>query len=249
MPKEPKKNRSAAIGKSTRHAPLGQVIQDDANRGKYATRKVPGISSSNSKGNNADIDREDNEIGLLDEKTSKKILDMGREQQREIELEEEQVQRRKQRQGTSSSSNDDSSDEESDDDNSNNEEEYEEEEIMVQHNDGYVTMSSENIGLTPEEEALLSSMMGGGGGNNNKSDENMGDDEGMMPERRNLADIIMAKIEEKEAMAHAHANGNGDDGEEEEEGVLAELPPKVVQVSRYCHVNICVPVLLHNSQY
>ena len=267
MPKEPKKNRSAAIGKSTRHAPLGQVIQDDANRGKYATRKVPGISNSDSKGNNADVDREDNEIGLLDEKTSKKILDMGREQQREVELEEEQVQRRKQRQGSSSSSsnnnsskkkqqarvarkNDDSSDEESDDDNSNNEEEYEEEEIMVQHNDGYVTMSSENIGLTPEEEALLSSMMGGGGGgnNNNQSDENMGDDEGM-PERRNLADIIMAKIEEKEAMAHAHANGNGDDGEEEEEGVLAELPPKVVQVSRYCHVNICVHVLLHNPQY
>ena len=53
-----------------------------------------------------------------------------------------------------------------------------------------------------------------------------------MPERRNLADIIMAKIEEKEAMAAAAAAGHqhGDDmGEEEEVGM--DLPPKVVQVS------------------
>ena len=56
---------------------------------------------------------------------------------------------------------------------------------MVEHDQGYVTMS-DNIGLTPEEEALLSNMMGNGQNNN-------GDEE--MPERRNLADIIMAKIE------------------------------------------------------
>ena len=228
MPKEPKKKMSAAIGKSTRHAPLGQVIQDDANRGKYATRKVPGISSKK----RSDDDVDEDEIGLLDEKTSKKILDMGREQQREMELEEEEVQRRKQTKNIQSGNNnnkkknqarvvrkDDSSDEESDEDS--DDEEYEEEEIMVQHDDGYVTMSSDNIGLTPEEEALLSNMMGGG----NSGDGEMGGEE--MPERRNLADMIMAKIEEKEAMAHAHGHGDAQGGEEEE---MMELPPKVVQV-------------------
>jgi hypothetical protein len=55
------------------------------------------------------------------------------------------------------------------------------------------------------------------GGNN--------DDE--MPERRNLADIIMAKIEEKEAGVNMNQDGD------EEEMVGMELPPKVVQVSSH----------------
>jgi len=218
MPKETKK---ANTGRSTRHAPLGQVIQDDTNRGKFATRK----SSLEFGGRGKDDKDHHEESDMLDEKISRKILDLSRDQQREMQDEEAEKQRKfmsktqsqknskKQPQQQSlRKRKEDSSDEESDDD---DEEDDEEEEIMVEHDQGYVTMA-DNIGLTPEEEALLSNMMGGQNDN--------GDEE--MPERRNLADIIMAKIEEKEAIARGE--GPQDGPEEEETGM--ELPPKVVQV-------------------
>jgi len=65
-----------------------------------------------------------------------------------------------------------------------------------------------------------------------------------MPERRNLADIIMSKIEEKEAgVMHQ-------DGEEEEEMMGMELPPKVVQVSYIQAMLLCdVAHLLQLSQH
>lgn len=210
MPKEPKQR--SRTGPATRHAPLGQVIQDDANRGRFATRK------SNLAGGPAPGEDED-QHEMLDEKTSRRILDMGRDQQREMMEEEEEAQRAKigKSKGGSKKSakqarnaRDDSSDESEAE-----EEECEEEELMVEHDEGYVTMSSDNIGLTPEEEALLSNMMGGGE-----------EEDDMMPQSRNLADIIMAKIEEKEAMAVAGARGEEED---EMEGGM-ELPPKVVQV-------------------
>jgi hypothetical protein len=106
-----------------------------------------------------------------------------------------------------------------DSDNDDDEEDFDEEELMVEEDDkGYVTMS-DTIGLTADEEALLSNMMG----DNNDNEE--------MPERRNLADIIMAKIEEKEAGVMM-SNDNGGDYDHGEEGMMGvELPPKVVQVS------------------
>mmetsp|Transcript_8895 Transcript_8895/g.15109 ORF Transcript_8895/g.15109 Transcript_8895/m.15109 type:complete len:468 (+) Transcript_8895:2182-3585(+) len=213
MPKEQKKVK---IGHSSRHAPLGQVIQDDDNRGKYATSKRGVISATSNKHNDDEHDEE-----LLDERSSKKILELGRLQQQEMMQEEEAAAARnilssekfggsnsgsgkKQTQTKKRRDDDDSSDEESDD------EDFDEEELLVEEDDkGYVTMS-DTIGLTPDEEALLSNMMGG--------------DDDDMPERRNLADIIMSKIEEKEAgVMHQ-------DGEEEEEMMGMELPPKVVQV-------------------
>ncbi|KAL7447176.1 hypothetical protein ACHAXM_010544 [Skeletonema potamos] len=216
MPKEQKKVK---IGHSSRHAPLGQVIQDDDNRGKYATSKRV-ISSAASKKHDDEHEEE-----LLDERTSKKILELGRLQQQEMMQEEEAAAARNilsnEKFGGSSGGNsgkkqkqkvkrrddddDDSSDADSDD------EDFNQEDLLVEEDDkGYVTMSS-TIGLTPDEEALLSNMMGG-----NNDDE--------MPERRNLADIIMAKIEEKEAGVNMNQDGD------EEEMVGMELPPKVVQV-------------------
>lgn len=156
---------------------------------------------------------------MMDAKTSKKILELSRAQQREME--EEAVRGKLQRQHGSGRQQQqqqgvDSSDEEESDN-----EEYDDDEDLIQRDDkGYVTMS-DNIGLTPEEEALLSTMMGGG----NSGEGGMNDD-GEEPERKTLADIIMAKIEEKEAMAMA--GGEGEVGGEEEMGM--ELPPKVVQV-------------------
>lgn len=196
MPKEPKRKPSAKTGHSTRHAPLGQVIQDDANRGKYATMKK--LSTHD--------DEEEETDELLDAKTSKKILELSRVQQREMREEEERglLGRR----GKEKVVVDDSSDEEE-----SHEEEYEDDDDLVQHDEGYVTMST-NIGLTPEEEALLSNMMGGGGGDMEEEE----------PQRKTLADIIMEKIEEKEAMANMP-----DDGEQDLGGL--ELPAKVIQVS------------------
>jgi len=79
MPKEKKKER--LVGNSSRHAPLGQVIQDHANQGKFATvRSEPrGIQKEET------LTNED----FLDEKASRKILQLSREQQLEMELEEQ----------------------------------------------------------------------------------------------------------------------------------------------------------------
>lgn len=239
MPKEQKKVK---IGASSRHAPLGQVIQDDDNRGKYATSKrvIGSATGSKQKHNNNTNDEYDEE--LLDERTSRKILELGREQQMEIMQEEEAVAARNilsgsnERYGEKKKSGggkkqrkvvkrrDDDSSDDSDNDNE-EEEDFDEEELMVEEDDkGYVTMS-DTIGLTADEEALLSNMMG----DNNDNEE--------MPERRNLADIIMAKIEEKEA--GVMSNDNGGDYDNGEEGMMGvELPPKVVQVSNK-HVLLC----------
>ena len=242
MPKEPKKK--IEVGASTRHAPLGQVIQDDANRGKYASRKISGAAFSRNfdegGGGDSTINEEEE---LMDERTSKRILELSREQQREMEGEEEMERRNKGQIGTTNDmsvkmskkqkkqpavrrNNDDSSDEEDSDDDEEGSDE-EDGEMMIPHDDrGYVTMADNAVGLTPEEEALLTDMMGNG----HKSTDG-GDAMGMGGEgRRNLADIIMAKIEEKEALAHANKGGMEDDDEEGAMGGM-ELPPKVVQVS------------------
>ncbi|KAL3763524.1 hypothetical protein ACHAWU_009208 [Discostella pseudostelligera] len=246
MPKEPKNKMSSGsgttIGHSVRHAPLGQVIQDDANRGKYATRKISlqgsgvGGGGKSKKNNARGADDEDDEEEYLDVKTSRKILDLSRDQRQEMMMEEEAAalqhlkqqqpnsKHRQKNQTTSSSMRknyeDDSS--EDDDDNDDGDEEDDDEDLMVEQDDsGYVTMSTKHIGLTPEEEALLSNMMG----NNNDDEDNDLEGGG----RRNLADIIMAKIQEKEAMAHRGDNMEEGHGDEEEIGMM-ELPPKVVQV-------------------
>ena len=86
MPKVKRIRAAALDAQQMRHAPLGQVIQDDENRGKYAVVRV---SKNRAKGNNDEEDADE----LLDEKTSKRILEMSREQQLEIEAEEERERR------------------------------------------------------------------------------------------------------------------------------------------------------------
>jgi hypothetical protein len=77
---------------------------------------------------------------------------------------------------------------------------------LVHHDAGYVTIVEGAEGLSPEEEAVVASMISCSG-----------------KERRTLADIILDKIQEKEA------EKRGDAMDEEEIGV--NLPPKVVEVS------------------
>ena len=76
---------------------------------------------------------------------------------------------------------------------------------LIQHDAGYVTVVEGAAGMSPEEEKMVASMMGGG------------------DERRTLADIIMAKIEEKEAQQRGEIDEDPEDG-------LSDLPPKVVEV-------------------
>ena len=243
MPKAQKDKMSTKIGQSTKHAPLGQVIQDDINRNKYATRKISGMAFSRRMNDNSDD--EEGEEEMLDEKTSRKIIDMGLEQQREVMEEDLAKQRvvdndddgisssKKKKSNNRLKNNDDSSDDEDDSD-----DEEDDDELVVEHdNSGYVNISTTNIGLTPEEEALLSNMMG-----NNKSSSGGMDEEEEEPQRRNLADIIMAKIEEKEALVHAKQQQYGDNVNVEEIGI--DLPPKVVQVSILSLFVSCVYVYI-----
>ena len=266
MPKETKKKKSMSSSSSTivggsgsksqqqqsrqQHAPLGQVIQDDVNRSKYATRKISGVAFVRNIGGERDNEEEE-DVELIDERTSRKILDLSLEQQREMMLLEEReetmkkMKQKKQQRSTSGlntkkqliTHHDDEDSSDDDNDDSKDEEEEEEEEIMVeQDSSGYVDISSSiNIGLSPEEEALLSNMMGTGN-NNNSNDSTMMMNEGGPGEKsRNLADIIMAKIEEKEAnMVHnSKKSQHGEDGEGEEEEIGMDLPPKVVQVRNH----------------
>ena len=94
MPKI-KKIRSAALAsQSVRHEPLGQTIQDDENRNKFASTR--GIRRRS-----AGEDGEDENIRLLDEKSSERILKLSKEQRFEVEAEEEIRRQKSRKQGHS----------------------------------------------------------------------------------------------------------------------------------------------------
>jgi essential nuclear protein 1 len=193
MPKA-KKIRAAALSRNqaARHEPLGQVMHDERN--KYAKpMRAPKQTSS-----------EEEQPGLLDERSSQKILQLSRQQQLEIQLEEQRKMQQQKR-----STHPDSMD--SDDEEFEEEEHVivdEEDDYLIQDN-GYVTISESAMGLSKEDEALVASMMS----NNNTTGE-----------RRTLADMILEKIAEKEAEKRGDFMSNDD-----EQG-LPPLPPKVVEV-------------------
>mmetsp|Transcript_7332 Transcript_7332/g.12770 ORF Transcript_7332/g.12770 Transcript_7332/m.12770 type:complete len:459 (+) Transcript_7332:142-1518(+) len=199
MPKVKKLRAPALESQQARHEPLGQVIEGDALRGKYAApsrgRRKP------KKGSKTDEE-------YLDEKTSKRILDMSKEQQMEDEIEEQKAWQQKYR-GQLGEQNQMIQD-------SDEEEEEEVEEIIIEEGDedyietdqGYVNVKGGALGLSPEDEAIVAAM----NKNSNGAEE-----------RRTLADIIMAKIGEKEARE------KGEMVEEEDDG-LPPLPKKVVEV-------------------
>lgn len=79
MPKAKKIRSNALTSQNARHEPLGQVIEGDSMRGKYA----PPSRGRRKKKNGESVEEE-----FLDDKTSKRILDMTNEQNAEIEIEE-----------------------------------------------------------------------------------------------------------------------------------------------------------------
>eukprot|EP00979_Chaetoceros_neogracilis_P019287 scaffold12116_cov277-Chaetoceros_neogracile.AAC.5 len=200
MPKE--KKRGAATGSASKHAPLGQVIADDANRSKYAT-----VRSRQKEESEKSIKYQEGD--LLDEKSTKKIFELSKEQMLEIEMDEQKQMELKRRKaaGARGGADGDSSDEE---DNGSTMGDIldDEDEDLVQHDAGYVTVADGSAGLTAEEEKVVAAMMG--------------DDK---KERRTLADIIMDKINEKESQQAMAAVEEDEEGEE-----YTDIPEKVAEV-------------------
>ena len=203
MPKTQKIRGAKALdGKVVRHDPLGQVIVEDANRNKYARQK------NRRSHQNEDDDAKDEGVGVLDSKSSRRILQMGKEQQLELQA-EEVLQRRQKRAGPNSAFKLDS-DEEDDLDEMDQFEDDDEFNLRVEKDDeGYVDIADME-GLSPEDEALVASMMGG---------------QGESEPRQSLADMILEKIQEKEAEKRGEMGPSPED-----EGMMSNLPPKVVEV-------------------
>ena len=80
MPKEKKIRAPSLTSKQVRHEPLGQAIEGDELRGKYAAPIRARRKKKETREEDADY---------LDEKASKRILEMTRSQQLEIQAEEE----------------------------------------------------------------------------------------------------------------------------------------------------------------
>jgi essential nuclear protein 1 len=191
MPKVKKIRANALVNQVARHEPLGQVIHDDVNRDKYAT-----ISGRRKEKRRTRTDSEE-EARMLDPKASQRIVELSNAQQLELQAEEEVLRRTELREKRQQQV--DSDDEEFEDESVLLDEEVD----YIEHDQGYVTVAEDADGLNAEEEALVASMM-------NPSEE-----------RRTLADIILEKIEEKEAEKRG-------DVVAEDEGIT--LPPKVIEV-------------------
>jgi hypothetical protein len=203
---------------------------EEEHQNKYAVSKP---KTNHKKSSTQQQINEDGEE-LLDEKTSRRILQLGALQQRE-ELELEQQQRKQlmtsktklanTRSYTNRSSsyqphNDSSSSE--DDDQSMEEEEDEDDALyvshVVRHTEGYVTV--DGPGLSDAE-----------GAEDDVDEQRAANTDKMVTtnqQRRTLADIILSKIRDKEADAANNTKATND------LVIPGQLPPKVIEVSAPC---------------
>lgn len=186
--------KAARAGKPKRASPLEKQLAFDSK--PWYDKK------GGSRGADSD---EDDDMGadVVPEKLSRKTLAMARAQQAEeraLQQQQSQAQTQQQR-GAEAANAAASSDDESEDDDDDDMDEYEGEEL-VRINDGYV----EEVEICEEDEEVLANFMMGA------------------PERRNLADIIMDKIFEKEA----RERGEMDDEDAGPEP--GRFDPKIVEV-------------------
>ena len=107
MPKIKKIRAAALTSQSARHEPLGQAIQNDENRNKYASTR--GLRRGR---NDNDDGIDGSEFHLMDAKSSQKILKLSKEQRLEVEAEEEIQMQKNRKQGHSDMVVPDSDDEE-----------------------------------------------------------------------------------------------------------------------------------------
>ena len=178
MPKAKKLRAPALESQQVRHEPLGQVMEGDANRGKYA---APSRRSNNNKRRSSG-QRDSDEF--LDEKTSRSILELSREQEIAEELEEQRVWQRRGVGAKQQSRQDVPID---DDEEGEFEEEIDEifideGEDYIENDQGYVSIKDGTLGISSEDEDIVAAM--------NRSSEG-----GSGEERQTLADLIMGKIE------------------------------------------------------
>lgn len=198
-----------------RHNPL---LKDISSQGGNL-RTVPRSSSSSSsqkkksskKQRHNDEDDEENGggEGFLDASSSRKILQLAKEQQDELEQEDE-IQNKPSFAQSFKNQQIDSEEEEEEDEYSDFEEEEEVEEIVYDEEDAEVD---------PKDAELFNKYFQSNGENNN----NNNDDDSFQP-TINLADKILAKIQEKESQQQQQQQSSPDNSNEN--AVL--LPPKVI---------------------
>ena len=196
-----------------RHNPL---LKDISSQGGNL-RTVPRSSSSSSqkkksskKQRHNDEDDEENGggEGFLDASSSRKILQLAKEQQDELKQEDE-IQNKPSFAQSFKNQQIDSEEEEEEDEYSDFEEEEEVEEIVYDEEDAEVD---------PKDAELFNKYFQSNGENNNNDDDNS------FQPTINLADKILAKIQEKESQQQQQQQSSPDNSNEN--AVL--LPPKVI---------------------
>lgn len=200
-----------------RHNPL---LKDISSQGGNL-RTVPRSSSSSSqkkksskKQRHNDEDDEENGggEGFLDASSSRKILQLAKEQQDELEQEDE-IQNKPSFAQSFKNQQIDSEEEEEEDEYSDFEEEEEEEVEEIVYDE-------EDAEVDPKDAELFNKYFQSNGENNN----NNNDDDSFQP-TINLADKILAKIQEKESQQQQQQQQSSPDNSNEN-AVL--LPPKVI---------------------
>lgn len=197
-----------------RHNPL---LKDISSQGGNL-RTVPRSSSSSQKKKSSKKQRHNDEDdeengggeGFLDASSSRKILQLAKEQQDELEQEDE-IQNKPSFAQSFKNQQIDSEEEEEEDEYSDFEEEEEVEEIVYDEEDAEVD---------PKDAELFNKYFQSNGENNNNND----DDNSFQP-TINLADKILAKIQEKESQQQQQQQQSSPDNSNED-AVL--LPPKVI---------------------
>lgn len=197
-----------------RHNPL---LKDISSQGGNL-RTVPRSSSSSQKKKSSKKQRHNDEDdeengggeGFLDASSSRKILQLAKEQQDELEQEDE-IQNKPSFAQSFKNQQIDSEEEEEEDEYSDFEEEEEVEEIVYDEEDAEVD---------PKDAELFNKYFQSNGENNN----NNNDDDSFQP-TINLADKILAKIQEKESQQQQQQQQSSPDNSNED-AVL--LPPKVI---------------------
>lgn len=196
-----------------RHNPLLKDISSQGGNLRTVPRSSSSLQKKKSSKKQRHNDEDDEENGggegFLDASSSRKILQLAKEQQDELEQEDE-IQNKPSFAQSFKNQQIDSEEEEEEDEYSDFEEEEEVEEIVYDEEDAEVD---------PKDAELFNKYFQSNGENNNNND----DDNSFQP-TINLADKILAKIQEKESQQQQQQQSSPDNSNED--AVL--LPPKVI---------------------
>lgn len=195
-----------------RHNPLLKDISSQGGNLRTVPRSSSSLQKKKSSKKQRHNDEDDEESGggegFLDASSSRKILQLAKEQQDELEQEDE-IQNKPSFAQSFKNQQIDSEEEEEEDEYSDFEEEEEVEEIVYDEEDAEVD---------PKDAELFNKYFQSNGENNNNDDDNS------FQPTINLADKILAKIQEKESQQQQQQQSSPDNSNEN--AVL--LPPKVI---------------------